>query len=179
MVLWCEAGWGTAPTGCSTPPKDLIGLAFPGSFHVVDLFEFQIHFVPTIGVTPRSSVIIMTRDSNVTVTGGFGRREDREQDRESSPVREKMTVEVMRPRVVTERVISVKFGGEAELIAWVRRARENAESAVDGGCSQRVEEATGGRCGRACATVCFPHVTIAPPIWSVQSARWLNAFLCN
>ena len=87
---------------------------------MVDLFEFEIHFVPTIGVTPRSSVIIVIRDSNVAKTGGLGRGKDGEKNREGSPVREKVAVEVMRPRVVTEREVSVEFCGKGELIAWMR-----------------------------------------------------------
>jgi hypothetical protein len=87
---------------------------------VVDVFELYIYFVPTVGVTPRSSVVVVTRDSYVAVARSLGGREDGEQDGECPPVREKVTMEVMCPRIVTERVVSMKFGGKAELIAWTR-----------------------------------------------------------
>ena len=85
---------------------------------MVDFFEFQIYFVPTIGVPPRGSVVVVARDSYVVVARSLGGREDGEQNGESPPVREKVTVKVMCPRVVAERVISMKFSGKAELIAW-------------------------------------------------------------
>src|SRR6266478_6835930 len=70
MVLWCKARRGTAPTSCRTPPKDLLALLFPRGLHVVDLLKLQIYFVPTIGVTPRGSVVVMTWDSYVAEAGG-------------------------------------------------------------------------------------------------------------
>jgi hypothetical protein len=69
---------------------------------VVDLFEFEVHLVPTISVTPRSSVIVVARNSDVAVTRGLGRGENGEKNREGPPVREKMAVKIMCPRVVTE-----------------------------------------------------------------------------
>lgn len=84
---------------------------------MVDLFEFEVYFVPTVGVAPRSTVVVVTRDSNVAVTRGLGRGEDGEKNRERSPVREEMPVEIMCPRVVTEGVVPMKFCSKAELIA--------------------------------------------------------------
>jgi hypothetical protein len=118
MVLWCKTGRRAAPTSCRTSPKDFIVFLFPRGFHVVDLFELDIHFIPTIGVTPRSPIVVVTRDSYIAVARSLGGREDGEQNGERPPVREKVTVEVMCPRVVTEGVIPMKFGGKAELIAW-------------------------------------------------------------
>jgi hypothetical protein len=85
---------------------------------VVDLFELQIYFVPAIGVTPRNPVIVVARDSYVAEARSLGGREDGEQNGERPPVREKVTVKVMCPGVVAERVISMKFGGKSELVAW-------------------------------------------------------------
>ena len=45
---------------------------------MVHLFKFEIYFVPAIGITPGSPVVVVTWDSNVVVTRGFGRGEDRE-----------------------------------------------------------------------------------------------------
>ena len=87
---------------------------------MVDFFKHKIHFVPTVGVTPRSSIVIVARNSNVAVTGGLGRGEDGEKDRESPPVREKMAVKIMCPRVFAERVVPMKFQGKAELITRTR-----------------------------------------------------------
>lgn len=87
---------------------------------MVDLFELQVYFVPTIGVPPRSSVVVVARDSYVTIARSLGGREDGEKNWEGPPVREKVTVEVMCPRVIAEGVVSMKFGGKAELIAWTR-----------------------------------------------------------
>ena len=53
---------------------------------MINLFEFEVHFVPTIGVAPRSTVVIVARDSNVAITGGLGRGEDGEKNREGPPV---------------------------------------------------------------------------------------------
>lgn len=117
MVLWCEAGRGTTPTSRRTPPKDFVSFLFPRGLHVVDPFELQIHFVPAIGITPGSSVVIVTRDSYVAVTRRLGGREDGEQHGERPPVREKVTVKVMCPWVVAERVISMKLCSKGELIA--------------------------------------------------------------
>jgi hypothetical protein len=69
---------------------------------VVDLFELEVYFVPAIGVAPRGSVVVVARNTNVAVTGGFGRRKDGEQNRKGSPIREKMAVEVMCPRVIAK-----------------------------------------------------------------------------
>ena len=87
---------------------------------MVDLFEFQVYFVPTVGVTPRGSVVVVTRDPYVAVARSLGGREDGEQNGECPPVREKVTVKVMCPGVVAERVISMEFSGKGELIAWTR-----------------------------------------------------------
>ena len=62
----------------------------------------------------------MARDSYVAVTGSFGGGEDGEENWEGPPIGEEVAVKVMRPRVIAERVISVKFSGEGELVAWTR-----------------------------------------------------------
>ena len=86
MVLWCKARQRATPTSCCTPPKDLISFLFPGRLHVVDFFKHKIRFVPTVGVAPQSSIVIVARNSNVAVTRGLGRGEDEEKNQESPPV---------------------------------------------------------------------------------------------
>lgn len=87
---------------------------------MVDLFKFKVHFVPTVGVTPRSSIVVVARHPNIAIARGLGRGEDGEKNGEGPPVREKVTVKIMRPRVITERVVSMEFCGKAELIARMR-----------------------------------------------------------
>ena len=98
---------------------------------MVDFFELQVYLIPAIGVPPRCSVVVVARDSYIAVAGSLGRRKDGEQNRKGPPVREKVAVEVMCPRVVTEGVVSVKFSRKAELIAWARRSWEKTETAID------------------------------------------------
>ena len=62
----------------------------------------------------------MAWDSYVTKAGSLGGREDGEQNGECPPVREKVTMKVVCPRVFAERVVSVKFGSKVELVAWTR-----------------------------------------------------------
>ena len=87
---------------------------------MVNLLEFEIHFVPAIGVPPRMSIVVVTRDSDVTVTRSLRRRKDGKQYREGSPVREKVAMKVMGPRVVAEGVGPMEFCGKTELISWTR-----------------------------------------------------------
>ena len=86
MVLRCKAGWGTTPASGRTPPEDFVTFLFPRSFHVVDLFELEIYFVPTVGVTPRGSVVVVARDSYVAVARSLGGRENGKQNGEGPPV---------------------------------------------------------------------------------------------
>lgn len=92
--------------------------------------QFQVDRIPAVRVSSGLAIVIVTWDSDIQVPCSFRRREDGEQHRNSPPVGEEVTLAVMRPRILTEREITLDVFGEGELVAL---CGELAESSLGSG----------------------------------------------
>lgn len=95
MVLGCKAWRMVSTTGRRTPPENLVGLVFPGIFHRIDVFQFEIDGVPTVGVLWRASVVIMTGYADIKEAVRFRGTENGIKSSNSSPIGEEVTLLIM------------------------------------------------------------------------------------
>ena len=161
----------TATSGGPTE-EDLVVFVLPGCLHAIQSLDLQVHVIPCICVASGCTVVIMTWNLDVTKAQPFGRREDRIQNGNGSPVREEMALQNMSRWVVTERELSGNFRGESEIgtgkrLGWV----DVIGRAVKTLSPLRAHNSPGWRVWGAYATIRLPDTAVPPPVWNGKVAH--------
>ena len=122
-------------------------------------------------------MVVVAGNSNVQKARGLSRRKDREKHRNSPPIGKEVTLTVVRPWVLTERVVPLNISRECELVAVGIQLTQSDLRVGRGAC--RAEEMTSRGTWTASPTEGFPHVAIPLPIWVVLSTQLLGNTACN
>lgn len=102
LITSKEAWRGTTTTSGGTTPEDQISLVFPSCFAIRELLHDHVDGIPTIRISLRGRVVVMTRDQDIAKSITLCRGENGVEDGNGTPIREEMTLLVSRPRMIAE-----------------------------------------------------------------------------
>lgn len=117
LVLASKPWRRTPTTGRGTSPENLVALALPRCFHMVNRTQFKIDRVPAIRISSGLAIVVMTGYPDVEIPRSLGRGEDGEEDRDGSPIGKEVTLVVMSPWILAEGVIALHVQGVRKLVA--------------------------------------------------------------
>lgn len=167
----------TTTTRRSSSPEQSVELAFPRNLHVVNRTQFEVNRIPAVCISPCLAVVIMARYPNIQVAISLRRGEDREEDRNSTPVREEVPLGVVCPGVLAKGVVPLHIIGEREFITMGGELTQPGLRC--GGGTSRAEQATRRRAWIACAAVSLPYVPISSPVRRISPAQLSSDASCK
>ena len=112
-VTWRRA----APTSGCTSPKDLVGFLVPRLLMVVYILDGHGDRIPSIGISARRRVVVVTRNEDITEPFPLRRGEHGVQDVDCPPIGEKVPLLITRPGMIAKIEIVVDTGGKFEVVA--------------------------------------------------------------